>query len=87
MGIPGTESKENPRGTMVEVFWDQDDYGTLCISGHSDETPIPPNIEPIPIISPLAESSPWNFSGQGGLVVRGVVLDHNKIKINRSSQQ
>lgn len=45
VGIPGTESSENPRGLMVEVYWEQDDSGTLCISGHSSETPIPPNIQ------------------------------------------
>ncbi|KAJ3683352.1 hypothetical protein LUZ60_013579 [Juncus effusus] len=44
MGIPGTESSENPRGVMVEVFWEQDETGTLCISGHSDEMPVPENV-------------------------------------------
>jgi energy-coupling factor transporter ATP-binding protein EcfA2 len=45
VGIPGTETEEHPRGVMVEVFWDQDDNGSLCISGHSDETPVPANVE------------------------------------------
>ncbi|XP_010931289.1 ABC transporter A family member 2 isoform X2 [Elaeis guineensis] len=45
VGIPGTESSENPGGLMVEVYWEQDDSGNLCISGHSSETPIPPNIQ------------------------------------------
>ena len=44
MGIPGTETTENPRGMMVEVYWEQDESGGLCIFGHSTETPIPPNI-------------------------------------------
>ncbi|KAK4374555.1 hypothetical protein RND71_005232 [Anisodus tanguticus] len=43
--IPGTISTENPRGLMVEVYWKQDDHGNLCISGHSDETPVPPNLQ------------------------------------------
>ncbi|KAM3374694.1 ABC transporter A family member 9 [Capsicum galapagoense] len=43
--IPGTISTENPRGLMVEVYWEQDDHGNLCISGHSDETPVPPNLQ------------------------------------------
>ncbi|TMW86787.1 hypothetical protein EJD97_020884 [Solanum chilense] len=43
--IPGTISAENPRGLMVEVYWEQDDHGNLCISGHSDETPVPPNLQ------------------------------------------
>ncbi|WOL00344.1 ABC transporter A family member 2 isoform X1 [Canna indica] len=46
IAIPGTESEEHPRGLMVEVFWEQDDTGTLCISGHSPETDIPPNVQP-----------------------------------------
>ncbi|KAJ4782698.1 ABC transporter A family member 2 [Rhynchospora pubera] len=45
VGIPGTESAEHPKGLMVEVFWKTDDAGTLCISHHSPEAPIPPNVE------------------------------------------
>jgi hypothetical protein len=45
VGIPGTESEEHPRGMMVEVFWETDDAGALCISGHSPETPVPANVE------------------------------------------
>ncbi|XP_020104901.1 ABC transporter A family member 2-like [Ananas comosus] len=45
VGIPGTESADYPRGVMVEVYWEQDDSGTLCVSGHSSEIPIPPNVE------------------------------------------
>ncbi|KAJ1691633.1 hypothetical protein LUZ63_015788 [Rhynchospora breviuscula] len=45
VGIPNTESVEHPRGLMVEVFWKTDDAGTLCISHHSPEAPIPPNVE------------------------------------------
>ncbi|CAD5182704.1 unnamed protein product [Musa acuminata subsp. malaccensis] len=44
VGIPGTESSEHPRGLMVEVYWGQDDTGTLCISGHSPETDVPRNV-------------------------------------------
>ncbi|XP_062114912.1 ABC transporter A family member 2-like [Humulus lupulus] len=78
VGIPGTESEENSKGIMVEVFWEQDDFGELCISGHSDETPIPHNIESlIPII---AKCSSRKMPG------RGVVLDHNMI-FNKNFQQ
>ncbi|KAK9676736.1 hypothetical protein RND81_11G096600 [Saponaria officinalis] len=45
VGIPGTESPENPRGVMVEVYWEQDDSGALCISGHSHEVSIPSNVQ------------------------------------------
>ncbi|KAJ3687336.1 hypothetical protein LUZ61_016500 [Rhynchospora tenuis] len=45
VGIPGTASEEHPRGLMVEVFWEADDTGSLCIAGHSSETPIPSNVE------------------------------------------
>ncbi|XP_008240189.1 PREDICTED: ABC transporter A family member 2-like isoform X2 [Prunus mume] len=46
--IPGTECAEYPTGVMVQVFWEQDESGALCISGHSPETPIPPNVEATP---------------------------------------
>ncbi|XP_074292563.1 ABC transporter A family member 2-like [Silene latifolia] len=45
VAIPETETSENPRGIMVEVYWEQDDSGALCISGHSREVPVPPSVE------------------------------------------
>lgn len=45
VGIPGTQSSQYPRGLMIEVYWAQDDTGGLCISGHSAEIPIPPNVQ------------------------------------------
>ncbi|PON57303.1 ABC transporter A, ABCA [Parasponia andersonii] len=75
VGIPGTESAENPRGNMVEVYWDQDESGTLCISGHSDETPVPPNIEPLASLAPATRRG---ILGRGG-VARGIVLDPDQI--------
>ncbi|KAL6541368.1 ATP-binding cassette sub- A member 2 [Orobanche hederae] len=44
IGIPGTESTSNPKGIMVEVYWQQDESGSLCISSYSDEIPIPPHV-------------------------------------------
>lgn len=70
IGIPGTESAENPRGVMVEVHWVQDDSGSLCISGHSPETPIPPNVEPMPSRAPTSRRS---------LPVHGVVIPPDQI--------
>lgn len=43
--IPGTESHQNPRGLMVDIFWAQDDTGNLCIAGHSAEKPVPPDLQ------------------------------------------
>ena len=37
VGIPGTETAENPRGIMVDVYWETDDSGALHIAGHSPE--------------------------------------------------
>ncbi|TXG50280.1 hypothetical protein EZV62_022804 [Acer yangbiense] len=37
VGIPGTETAENPRGIMVDVYWETDDSGDLHIAGHSPE--------------------------------------------------
>ncbi|KAJ0615074.1 putative ABC-type sulfate transporter [Helianthus annuus] len=72
IGIPETISTENPRGSMVEVFWGQDDAGTLCISGHSNETPIPPHVQ----LSNVP--SRRNFFGRSG-PVHGIVIDPNDI--------
>lgn len=81
VGIPGTETAENPRGVMVEVYWEQDDTGALCISGHSEETPVPPNIEPMASSGPAPRR---NLLGRSG-VARGIVLDPNQI-INSNSR-
>ncbi|KAI3987712.1 hypothetical protein MKX01_028446 [Papaver californicum] len=48
VGIPNTESEENPRGVLVEVIWEQDENGFLKMSGHSKEYPVPPNAKIIP---------------------------------------
>ncbi|RZC60770.1 hypothetical protein C5167_022538 [Papaver somniferum] len=54
VGVPKTESEENPRGLLVEVLWEQDDNGFLTISGHSKEYPVPPNAK---IVASTAKSS------------------------------
>lgn len=81
IGIPATESAENPRGTMVEVYWEQDDSGALCISGHSPETPIPPLVQ-------LNYSSTAPSSGRHTLSrtvpVYGIVIDPNQIRNGNS---
>ncbi|XP_043704169.1 ABC transporter A family member 2-like [Telopea speciosissima] len=75
VGIPGTESAENPRGLMVEVYWAQDDSGNLCISGHSPETPIPPNVQPM-----LVHSTTPSDSTSGRIEpILGYIIDHNQI--------
>lgn len=76
MGIPGTETAENPRGMMVEVYWEQDDSGDLCISGHSTETPIP-------LGTNLASTSSSRNLGQGP--VHGFVIDTNLLGNNYSN--
>ncbi|KAK6924975.1 ABC transporter-like, ATP-binding domain [Dillenia turbinata] len=71
VGIPGTESDQNPRGIMVEVLWDQDDTGALCISGHSDETPIPPSVPPLV----TSDRIPRRSFSRRREQVHGVVID------------
>ncbi|PKI78010.1 ABC transporter A family member 2-like isoform X2 [Punica granatum] len=80
VGIPGTESEENPRGLMVEVYWEQDDSGALCISGHSPENPIPPTVQPLP--SSATANSRSLFGRRGP--VHGIVLDPNQISGSNS---
>lgn len=75
VGIPGTESTENPRGIMVEVYWDQDDSGSLCISGHSPEIQIPPNIQ---LMDSSAPNSYRNIRSRTG-PVHGIVIDPSQI--------
>lgn len=77
IGIPATESAENPRGTMVEVYWEQDDSGALCISGHSPETPIPPHVQFND--SSTAPSSGIRILGRTGPVY-GIVIDPNQTR-------
>ncbi|KAK7836996.1 abc transporter a family member 2 [Quercus suber] len=73
VGIPGTESEERPRGIMVEVYWEQDDSGALCISGHSEEIPVPPNVQTMPVTG-----SGRNYIGRSG-PVHGIVIEPNQI--------
>ncbi|CAN0901620.1 ABC transporter A family member 2 [Linum grandiflorum] len=78
VGIPGTESSENPRGLMVEVFWEQDDTGALCVSGHSPEVPIPPEVQPS---MPAVAASGSNLLGRRGPdPVYGLIIDPSQIR-------
>uniref|UniRef100_A0A6M2F1H9 ABC transporter domain-containing protein n=1 Tax=Populus davidiana TaxID=266767 RepID=A0A6M2F1H9_9ROSI len=77
VGIPETESPENPSGIMVEVYWEQDDSGSLCISSHSDEMPVPYNAQPLPSAPQPSDRS--NVLGQRGGPVYGIVYDPNQI--------
>ncbi|XP_065877068.1 ABC transporter A family member 2 [Euphorbia lathyris] len=76
VGIPGTQSEENPRGIMVEVYWLQDDSGALCISGHSAEMPLPPNVGPL---SSAAPTTSRNLLSRNRAAVYGTVIDPNQI--------
>lgn len=76
IGIPGSESPENPRGLMVEVYWDQDDTGTLCISGHSSEIPIPPSVS---TRSASSATSQTTLFGRRAPVL-GFVIDPSEIQ-------
>ncbi|KAF5734706.1 ABC transporter A family member 2-like [Tripterygium wilfordii] len=81
VGIPGTEKTENPRGIMVEVYWVQDDTGALCISGHSPEVPLPPNVQ---TMASSAAPSQRSFLGRTG-PVRGIVIDPSQISATNTS--
>ncbi|KAF5203556.1 Abc transporter a family protein, partial [Thalictrum thalictroides] len=83
VGIPGTETAENPRGLMVEVYWEQDEDGALCISGHSPETPIPPNVQSLASIrgnSQRSGSQRLQFGRTGTGPVHGFVIDPSEIE-------
>ncbi|KAL3716500.1 hypothetical protein ACJRO7_008146 [Eucalyptus globulus] len=74
-GIPGMESAEHPRDIMVEMQWDQDGSGALCISGHSSEMPIPQSAQ-LPATS--AANSCCHFWGRTGQVHR-IMLDPDRM--------
>lgn len=73
--IPGTESAENPIGTMVEVYWDQDDSGTFCISGHSQDMPIPAHVQ---LNDPPTATSDRSFLRRRKKI-HGIVIDPAQI--------
>ncbi|GKV14092.1 hypothetical protein SLEP1_g25013 [Rubroshorea leprosula] len=79
VAIPGTESTENPRGVMVEVYWEQDDTGSLSISGHSSEISIPLNAEQM---NSLATTNRNSFGRRGP--IHGIVINPNPIGTNNS---
>lgn len=74
VGIPGTETAENPRGMMVEVHWEQDDSGELCISDQSAEIPIPTHIQE----RPSSVTSRRSTLGRSGRI-HGFVIDPDQI--------
>lgn len=61
---------------MVEVYWEQDESGALCISGHSHEVPIPSNAE-LPPVPPSTTSRRGVFGRRGQL--HGTVIDPDQI--------
>ncbi|XP_042011440.1 ABC transporter A family member 2-like [Salvia splendens] len=74
IGIPGTESAESPRGIMVQVYWQQDDSGSLCISGYSQEMPIPSHVQ----LQTGSSASHANTSGRRKKI-HGIVIDPSQI--------
>jgi ABC-type multidrug transport system ATPase subunit len=75
VGLPGTESTDSPRGTMVEVYWQQDDTGALCISGNSNEIPIPPRVQ---LETASTPASRRNTSGRQRQI-HGIVIDPSQV--------
>ncbi|KAJ1401643.1 P-loop containing nucleoside triphosphate hydrolase [Sesbania bispinosa] len=74
VGIPGTESAEYPTGFMVEVYWEQDDTGALCIAGHSQKVPIPQSVQ----LSSSPSARHHRSLGRSGSI-HGVVIDPNQV--------
>ncbi|KOM56466.1 hypothetical protein LR48_Vigan10g235800 [Vigna angularis] len=74
VGIPGTESTENPTGFMVEVYWEQDDTGTLCIAGHSQKVPIPPGVQ----LSSSPSARNRIYLSRAG-PINGIVIDPSQV--------
>ncbi|KAI4336023.1 hypothetical protein L6164_014601 [Bauhinia variegata] len=73
VAIPGTESAENSRGNMVEVYWELDDSGALCIAGHSQKVPVPDSVQ----LSASSTSTRRNLGRAGP--VHGIVIDPDQV--------
>jgi hypothetical protein len=37
--VPNSVLTDVPNGLMVEIYWQQDEFGAMRISGHSEPTP------------------------------------------------
>ncbi|KAL1357257.1 hypothetical protein HN51_009202 [Arachis hypogaea] len=74
VGIPETESEEYPTGVMVEVYWEQDESGALCISGHSQKVPVPSGVR----LSSSASARHRRNSRRPGSV-HGVIIDPSQV--------
>ncbi|XP_057761178.1 ABC transporter A family member 2-like [Arachis stenosperma] len=74
VGIPETESEEYPTGVMVEVYWEQDESGALCISGHSQKVPVPSGVR----LSSSASARHRRNSRRSGSV-HGVIIDPSQV--------
>ncbi|KAH7550337.1 hypothetical protein JRO89_XS13G0173600 [Xanthoceras sorbifolium] len=75
VGIPGSETAENPRGIMVEVYWETDDSGALRIAGHSPETLIPPSVRMSDYKISTSNSNSLGCNAQ----VRGIVIEPSQL--------
>ncbi|CAM6024303.1 unnamed protein product [Sphagnum balticum] len=43
--VPNSVSTDVPSGLMVEIYWQQDEFGAMRISGHSEPTPAGASLE------------------------------------------
>lgn len=58
------------------MYWDQDESGSLCISGHSPEIPIPPNIQLMLSSAPNSRRNILCRTGPG----HGIAIDPSQVK-------
>ncbi|RZC53150.1 hypothetical protein C5167_011994 [Papaver somniferum] len=78
VGIPKTDSEENPRGVLVEVIWEQDENGFLKMSGHSKEYPVPPNAK---IVASNAKPSEDPQPMKASFYQRPTPVSNNKYRV------
>uniref|UniRef100_A0A0D3A900 ABC transporter domain-containing protein n=1 Tax=Brassica oleracea var. oleracea TaxID=109376 RepID=A0A0D3A900_BRAOL len=82
------ETAENPRRIMVEVYWQQDESGSLCILGHSPEMSVPENV---PAADPVAPGHGGGVSllGRRGRrqQVQGTVIDPEFVRFSTTSRR
>ncbi|KAH0903188.1 hypothetical protein HID58_042691 [Brassica napus] len=88
VGIPGTETAENPRRIMVEVYWQQDESGSLCILGHSPEMSVPENVPAAYLVAP-GHGGGVSLLGRRGWrqQVQGTVIDPEFVRFSTTSRR
>lgn len=73
---------------MVEVYWQQDESGSLCILGHSPEMSVPENVPAAYLVAP-GHGGGVSLLGRRGRrqQVQGTVIDPEFVRFSTTSRR